>query len=170
MDPRPTPRLNLAALTVRTVKVILLAAAIMLLAFATNKAEDLAEFRATITAHGLLPASAAPVAATAAVSLEAGLAILALVALAYRRPALACTILGAWFAVLALYCLGLVLDPPAKPVGCGCGFSSTPVASWLPLFVGNGGAAIGLACAGAWLGMQTRPASASAAPQPVATP
>lgn len=104
------------------------AAAIMLLGLL--KLQSLGEFAGLIDTHGLIsrPWAASVATATAWSELIIGAAAVVLL-LSDRRPA-AAWLLAAFLATLTAYTLLVAADPPASPVGCGCGWSKAPVENW----------------------------------------
>lgn len=112
-----------------------------LLVLGLVKASDVEAFGQTVTAHGLLPGPLAAVGALGAIVLEVGLALLALLMLMLQRPRASLLLLGILFTVFTAYSFGLVLNPPAEAVSCGCGFSRAPVERWEPIMARNAGVA-----------------------------
>ena len=54
------------------------------------------------------------------------------------------------FGALTLYATVLSVSPPARPAGCGCGLSSTPINNWWPLAIRNGACTAVIAACWAW--------------------
>lgn len=115
--------------TVRAGICIGLAALFMLTGFA--KIADSQGFVTTVQTHGVLSTWTASLVAPAIAWIEVIVALGALWGAANGQG------LRAWigaaallFGAFSVYAWFLVVAPPAKPVGCGCGFSKAPVEDW----------------------------------------
>lgn len=106
-----------------------LAALFLLSGFA--KIADTSGFVATVQAHGVVSASVANLVGIALPWLEVLVGVVALWSAAngsgHHRSILSATLL---FGAFSAYAWFLVVTPPTKPAGCGCGFSRALVEDW----------------------------------------
>jgi len=103
-----------------------------------SKASDITRFRSTLVSHGFVAesASAAVAWAVAAVELASGgLAIF--LSCVHRTRWRAAVLLMSVFVALAVYTTVLSIRPPARPAGCGCGWSKRVVDDWKPIAIQN---------------------------------
>lgn len=143
-----------AGLTLRSLppllaRLLLTAAALLLLYTGLAKVSDTAAFRSTIEAHGFLPAWSLATVAWALPLAEIALGVGGIGAIAFGRgAALACAAIAVLFVAFAAYAGAMIAAPPAEPVGCGCGLRAGPISDWRPLLVQNGGSTAAMAAAG----------------------
>lgn len=124
-----------------SVRLVVFAAALWLMLSGVQKFLDLDAFRALLIEHAVLPAGIVPVSAWLVPAAELCLGVLAVWNLctgeSSARTRAACLGVAAMFALLALYATVLAVRPPAKPAGCGCGFSFRAIENWTPIAVRN---------------------------------
>lgn len=114
---------------VRALVIVFAACWVMLAGFA--KAQDVHAFQEVLVKQGLLPLGMARGVSVLFPWLEIAIAGVSLWWAAMPETlSRAAGALAGVFGCFAVYITALWLRPPAEPVGCGCGFSNTPVQSW----------------------------------------
>lgn len=124
----------------RTVARLAVCATALVFVFsAAMKVLDPSHFRDAVREQGVIPVAYVPLAAWAFTAVEGLCGLLALYAVLVDRRAPSAPWgargLAALFAIIAVYAAVLVVKPPPKPTSCGCGLSTLPVDSWLPILV-----------------------------------
>lgn len=125
---------------IRTVARLAVCATALVFVFsAAMKVLDPVHFREAVREQGVIPLAYVPPAAWAFTAVEGLCGLLALYAVLVDRRAPSAPWgargLAALFAIIAVYAAVLVVKPPPKPTSCGCGLSTLPVDSWLPILV-----------------------------------
>jgi|GEM_PF-1771477 len=119
-------------------RLLVVGAAVGLAFLASTKLLAMEEFVGIITAHGVVPAAGAELAAWAVVAIEFGVAALvARDAADLRRVSRPLTLLAGLLALFAIYAFVLTVSPPPAPVGCGCGWSRQVVEDWSTVCLRN---------------------------------
>lgn len=121
-------------------RLVALAVGAVLVAAGLAKFAHLDAFRAVLIEHGLLTGATVHIATIGFPTAEClvGLHLVFSGLGSERRCAAALLLGGVLFLGTSAYAIGLSIDPPPKPVPCGCGFSIGPVNDWRPIAIRNG--------------------------------
>ncbi|MDX2017234.1 MAG: hypothetical protein SFY95_06290 [Planctomycetota bacterium] len=119
--------------------VVCVASAALLILSGAIKAMDLPSFARVIESQGLFTLPSAQTLASTVALAEIAVAAVAIASLVFDRRVLAARALGLFVGILCASVLILAINPPARPVPCGCALSSAPVESWWGLVGRNFG-------------------------------
>jgi uncharacterized membrane protein YphA (DoxX/SURF4 family) len=94
----------------------------------------------TIAIHHSVYASDMVIAAWFMILSEISVGLTIIACAVNKNVRIACLLSSFFFALLMLYAVWLVIEPPTQPVGCGCGFSREVVTAdgWKWIVVRNG--------------------------------
>ena len=118
-----------------------LGAAVWLLLSGLAKISDPSPWEQALHDQQLISGSLLGVVAAGVPWLEAILAVAVVWWLTNQRLQIGLVVLALWFTCLAAYAVGLIVVPPPKPAGCGCGLSQSLHVDWRPLAFQNAGVA-----------------------------
>ncbi|HMN41030.1 MAG TPA: hypothetical protein PKE29_09300 [Phycisphaerales bacterium] len=138
MDQAPTKVSIPARGVTLAARLLLLGGCCLLLYAGLFKLVEPLEFSSAVTAQGLLKGDALRVATVALPLVEIGTGVMAAWFLATARTRRAGTAVGVIFGLFSAYAFLLVLSPPTKPSGCGCGFGGE-VVNWTAVALRNAG-------------------------------
>lgn len=135
--------MNVNAWLDRAVVVVAVAGAMWLIAAGILKLEEVSAFEASLVEHGIMPERLIPHIAVALPWIEVAIGALAIYLVAMQlNGVIALRLVAAMFVVFSAYAWIAHFAGASGKAGCGCGFRSGQLESWLPLAWENSGISI----------------------------